>query len=65
MNLKVARELKREFPDATLEMTRGNHLRLRLPNGRSVFTSLTPSTSRWMKYVKAEVRRQMRDESGT
>jgi hypothetical protein len=56
---KIQRELKREFPFATVERTRGNHIRIRLPNGRSVITGSTPSCWLAMRKVRAEVRRQM------
>lgn len=36
---KIERELKREFPDARIEMTKGDHIRIVLANGKSVFTA--------------------------
>lgn len=63
---KIFRELRREFPFSEIEITNGNHLRLQLPNGRSVFASATPSDRRAMLNTRAEVRRQLkdRDEGG-
>lgn len=56
---KIEHELKREFPFATIETSNGNHYRLRLPNGHSVYTSSTPSDRRSMRNVRAEVRRRL------
>jgi hypothetical protein len=57
---KIQRELTREFPFAVIEHTGGNHFRLTLPNGRSVFAPATPSDCRSLRNVRAEVRRALR-----
>ena len=57
---KLEHELKREFPVIEITVTGSNHYRLRLPNGRSVFCSATPSDRRSMKIIRAEIRRQAR-----
>lgn len=56
---KLRRELEKEFPYAVIEMANGGHLRLRLPNGRSVFTSSTPSDRRTLMNLRSEVRRTL------
>ena len=54
---KLHRELQREFPYAQITKTRGNHLRLRLPNGQSVFVAATPSCHRYAHNVRRDVKR--------
>jgi hypothetical protein len=54
---KPEHELKRAFPFATIEISRGNHYRIRLPNGRSVIVSATPGDRRFMQHVRSDVRR--------
>jgi len=58
---KLEHELKRAFPFATIEILRGSHYRIRLPNGRSVIVSATPSDRRFIMNVRADVRRQMQE----
>jgi hypothetical protein len=61
---KHLRELRREFPQALVEYTGKQHIRIVLPNGRSVFTSGTPSDVRIVRKVRARVRRAMRMNEG-
>ena len=56
---KIERELRREFPEVRIEMTSKQHIRLTLPNGKSVFVSSTPSCQHYMAQVRADVRRAM------
>jgi hypothetical protein len=43
---KFERELQRTFPFASsIEKTKSDHLRIRLPNGQSVFLGSTPSST--------------------
>ena len=56
---KIKRELKRAFPFASIPTTTGNHFRIRLPDGQSVFAGSTPSDRRSMKNVRSEVHRRM------
>jgi hypothetical protein len=58
---KILRELKREFPGSRIETTGGNHLRVRLVNGKSVFTSSTPSCPHYLKHIRGDVRRLMKE----
>ena len=57
---KLLRELKREFPFATIETTGGNHYRITMPNGRVVIVANTPSCRRFLHNARADVRRQSR-----
>jgi hypothetical protein len=58
---RLERELER-IPDVVLVLpTNGNHLKLILRNGKSVFTSSTPGDWRTMKNLQAQVRRFMRE----
>ena len=58
---RLKRELER-IPDVVLVLqTNGNHLKLILRNGKSVFTGLTPGSQRAIKHVRAQVRRSMRE----
>ena len=59
MARKIVRELRREFPDAQIEITNGGHYRLRLPNKRVVIVAATPSCRRFLSQVRADVRRQL------
>jgi hypothetical protein len=59
---KLTRSLTAEYPFAVIEPTRGGHIRLRLPTGKSVFTSATPSDQRACLNTRAEIRRQMRQQ---
>lgn len=52
-------ELVAEF-SATLEHTRGGHLRITLPNGQVVITSGTPGDHRTYLNTRAQVRRAAR-----
>jgi hypothetical protein len=54
---KLVRELRREFPEAKVEITGKTHYRLRFPNGETVGVSSTPSDRREMRNVRAKVRR--------
>jgi hypothetical protein len=63
MTRKIVRELKREFPFAEIEITRGGHLRLRLPNGRIVIVASTPRRPLSVCHLRTVVRRQMRRRS--
>jgi hypothetical protein len=56
---KIHRELKKSFPFAIIEITGGEHIRLRLPNGESVFCGSTPSDQRALMNLRATVRRKM------
>lgn len=56
---KIERELRKAWPQAAIEPV-GGHYRLRLPNGRRVTTSGTPSHPNWINKVAADVRRAMR-----
>jgi hypothetical protein len=62
---KIYRELQREFPAAKIENANGGHIRLRLPNGRSVFVSATPSCRLFLKNVRGDVKRAERREAPT
>ena len=57
---KLQRELRREFPFAEIETSNGNHFRILLPNGRSVYASSTPSCSSYLHNVRRDVQRQMK-----
>jgi len=61
---KIIRELRREFPAATVEVAAGNHYRLRLSNGRSVTVSATPGDRRFLQNVRSNVRREMLIKDG-
>ncbi|MBR0694278.1 hypothetical protein [Bradyrhizobium lablabi] len=61
MTRKLERELKRQFPNATIDVTGGNHYRLRLPSGKSVTFSGTPRSRGALRLVRADVRRQMKE----
>jgi hypothetical protein len=61
---KLKRQLIQEFPFlVSIETSKGNHLRLRLPNGRSVFVSNTPSYPGFMWDVRNDVRRSLHSTS--
>ena len=55
---KILRELKREFPFATIETTGGSHYRIRLPNGGAVIVANTPGCRNYLRNARADVRRQ-------
>jgi hypothetical protein len=57
---KIERELKAEFPFAVISTTGKAHYRLRLPNGKVIFTSATPSCAFARHNVRADVKRAMR-----
>jgi hypothetical protein len=61
MRRKIERDLRRAFPFVRIETTGGNHLRLRLPNGKTVIASNTPSCSLYMRNIRSDVRRAMRE----
>lgn len=56
---KIQRELKREFPFIQLSPSGGGHIRILLPNGRSVFMAASPSCPHFMKHVRADIRRKL------
>ena len=56
---KLLRDLRREFPFATIETTNGNHYRITLPNGRTVIVAGTPRVRNTLRNARADVRRQM------
>ena len=60
---KVERALRQAFPSARVETTSGGHLRLRLPNGKSVIVSSTPSCRFWLRHVRADVQRKLKEPS--
>ncbi len=57
---KIVRELRKEFPEASIEVTRGGHIRIRFVGRTPVFTAATPGDWRSMYNVRAEVRRATR-----
>ena len=57
---RAQRDLKREFRFAKVEHTNGGHIRIRLPNGRSVIAAATPSCSRNLQNLRRDVRKEMR-----
>ncbi|MBR0695216.1 hypothetical protein [Bradyrhizobium lablabi] len=59
---KILRELRREFPDVEMRTTGSNRYRIILPNGRSVIVSNKPGCQSLMRNVRADVRRQMKEE---
>jgi hypothetical protein len=58
---KLLRDLRREFPFATIETTNGNHYRVTLPNGRVVIVSNTPSCRNTLRIARSDVRRQLKE----
>jgi len=54
---------RRAFPQAAIEKTRSSHFKLKLPNGGTVITSSTPSSSAWLANVHADVRRKLRNRA--
>jgi hypothetical protein len=59
---KLLRELKREFPFATIETTGGSHYRILLPNGRAVIVANTPGCRNYLRNARADVRRQSKSQ---
>ena len=57
---KVERALRQAFPSARVKTTSGGHLRLQLPNGKSVIVSSTPSCRFWLRQVRADVQRNLK-----
>jgi hypothetical protein len=57
---KRMRELRAEYPGAKLEFTGGCHIRMRLPSGRFVIASATPSDHRVRHQIRKTVRRAER-----
>jgi hypothetical protein len=57
MTRRIERELRREFPFAEISVSGSSHYRLRLPNGKLVTTSSTPSCPYWLDNVKRDVKR--------
>lgn len=45
---------------ASVDLTRGGHLAVRLPNGVTYYTSSTPSDSRVLRHLQADLRRMAR-----
>jgi hypothetical protein len=62
MNSKsVIRMLRREVPGAKVEFGGSGHLKLRLPNGKLVTVSATPSgTNNFLRAVRGTIKRQLR-----
>jgi hypothetical protein len=59
---RLARDLKR-IPGVTqVTVTRGDHYRLHLANGSSVFTGSTPGDVRTIRNTTARIRRMLRQE---
>ena len=58
---KLLRELRREFPNARITTTRGNHYQVVLSNGRTVIVSNSPSCRNFLRQAIAEARRQSRN----
>jgi hypothetical protein len=56
---KLLRDLRRAVPQARIEITGKQHIRLVLPNGRSVIVAGTPSCRGTIRIALADVRRQM------
>ena len=56
---KIKRDLKRAFPQAKIEKTHNGHYRIKLPNGRTVMASSTPSCPYALNNIKRDVRRTM------
>jgi len=59
---KLLRELRREFPFAKIEFTKRGHLRLCLPNGKTVLVASTPGCRHHLRHARADVRRQSKAE---
>lgn len=47
---------------AAVELTKGNHLRITLPNGRCVVTGGTPSDHRAFLNCAAQIKRTLREQ---
>lgn len=58
---KGLREVLKNHPDWTPEMTKGTHVRLVHVSGAVVFTALTPSDCRARKNLEAHLRRVERE----
>jgi len=54
---KIHRELVRLCPGARIEKARSGHYRIRLPNGKVVMASSTPSDRFALNNVRRDVRR--------
>jgi uncharacterized protein (DUF849 family) len=58
---RVLRLLRAEVPDAEIKFTGGGHIKMTLPNGKSVFVSASPSDEYFfMRTVKADIKRALR-----
>ena len=57
---RTVNALAAEF-GATVEISRGDHLRIRLPNGAQVFTANTPSDRRARMNLRSDLRRVSRE----
>jgi hypothetical protein len=57
---RVLRLLRAEVPEAEIKFTGGGHIKVTLPNGKSVFVSASPSDEYFfMRSVKADIKRAM------
>lgn len=61
MKLKMCRELQKEFPFVQIEPTNGGHIRIRLPNGRSVFAAMSPSCPFVMRKIRRQIKIEMKE----
>jgi len=53
---KRMRELRAEYPGTKLELTGGGHIRMRLPSGKFIIVSATPSDHRVRHKIRNTVR---------
>ena len=60
MTRKIERELQRQFPDAEVTTTHGNHYRVCWPDGRVVIVSNSPGDQNFMRIAIGDARRQQR-----
>ena len=56
---KIERELHKAFPGAVISTAKGGHLRIRLPNGKSVWAAATPGDRRNLHNVRTKVKRAL------
>ncbi|MBU2770090.1 hypothetical protein [Acidithiobacillus caldus] len=57
---KIVREMQKRYPRAKIKITGGGHLRLEFPDGSIVFTSSSPSDTRFLLNVQSTVRQARR-----
>jgi len=53
---KRMRELRAEYPGAKLEITGGSHIRMRMPSGKFIIVSSTPSDHRVRHKIRKSIR---------